>query len=211
MSDLANRFDQIYANGLWGKQLSSGPGSWHEPLVNAYVDTIGTFLESERLSGVCNAVDLGCGDFNIGSKIAPKCKSIMAIDISQKVIDYCRNSFIQNGVTFICADARTFIPEECDIIFIRQVFQHLSNSDIQRILSNLNGVSGFVAITEHIPSDKFVANLDIESGTPHTRLSLKSGVDITQKGFKHNLALYKETLNYYGFGGNIKTSVYQQK
>jgi len=209
MNELSNCFDRIYTNGLWGQPLCSGPGSWHQPLVDAYIDTVVNFLDSESLSGKCKAIDIGCGDFNIGSRIAPNCRSVEAIDVSQQIIDHCRRSYFDDKVTFTCADARTFVPEICDLIFVRQVFQHLSNKDIQQILSNISGASRYVMITEHIPSGNFQANLDIESGTPHTRLTQGSGVDITQKPFIHKLALYKDTLNYFGFGGNIRTCVYK--
>ena len=210
MSELSNRFDRIYTNGLWGQPLCSGPGSWHKPLVDAYIDTVVNFLDSESLSGNCNAIDLGCGDFNIGSRIATKCESVEAIDISRQIIDHCKRSCLESNVTFTCADARTFTPGICDVIFIRQVFQHLSNRDIQQILSNISGVSHYIMITEHIPSGSFQANLDIESGTPHTRLAQGSGVDIMKGPFIHKLGFYKETLNYYGFGGNIRTCVFKE-
>ena len=211
MNDLASCFDHIYGNGLWGKKLYSGPGSWHAPLVEAYVDTTFNFLESEGLSGKCKAIDLGCGDFNIGSNIARKCESIWGIDISAKIIDYCRHAHERNGITFSCEDARTFTPRPCDVVFIRQVFQHLSNEDIQLILANISDSCRYIMVTEHLPWERFTANINIASGTPHTRMVLGSGVDIMQPPFEHSFTPFRETLNYYGFNGNIRTTVYRSQ
>lgn len=209
MNNLTANFDRIYINGEWGRKQCSGPGSWHAPLVDAYVDTTVNFLRSVGLRGQCHAIDLGCGDFNIGSKLACACKSIHGIDISKEIVKYCKRKFSTERISFSCNDARTYNFEESDVIFIRQVFQHLSNQDIQLVLDNIAQRTNYLMLTEHIPAGNFTANADIQSGTPHTRLRVGSGVDIMKPPFSHQLEYLQGTLSYFAFGGDIRTTIYR--
>lgn len=69
-----------------------------------------------------------------------------------------------------------------DIVILRQVLQHLSNSEIHAILSKLDDFK-YLILTEHIPEGDFVPNVDIISGQG-TRLKKQSGVDITAAPFE---------------------------
>ena len=64
---------------------------------------------------------------------------------------------------------------------VRQVLQHLSNSEVQNILNKLTDFK-YVILTEHIPEGDFVANKDIISGQG-IRIKKQSGVDILKEPF----------------------------
>jgi len=65
---------------------------------------------------------------------------------------------------------------------VRQVFQHLRNDQIQRIVKKLAQYRTWI-ICEHLPSEKdFVPNVDILSGAGN-RLAMKSGVILTERPF----------------------------
>jgi len=64
----------------------SGTGSYLPELVNAYFSAIEKFFIS--LPKKPNVVDLGCGDFVIGSKIRKLCNNYIAADIFDQLIDY---------------------------------------------------------------------------------------------------------------------------
>src|SRR5262245_37173458 len=62
-------FSEIYESNAWGGKsgtYSSGSGS-HEQLNDFYIDLVRSLIESERVTRV---VDLGCGDFRVGRRIA---------------------------------------------------------------------------------------------------------------------------------------------
>ena len=66
-------------------QVFSGTGSHNPIIVNTYVDAVCSYLSAFSLKP--SAIDIGCGDFNVGSKIRPYCSSYLALDIVQQVID----------------------------------------------------------------------------------------------------------------------------
>ena len=61
---------QIYEQNLWGgreDQFYSGDGSHDRLIIEPYISKVSKFLRSfDEPVSVC---DLGCGDFNIGSKL----------------------------------------------------------------------------------------------------------------------------------------------
>lgn len=62
-------FETIYQNGVWGKGdegfSTSGGGSHNESIVSPYINAIKKLTNDYTLN---SAVDLGCGDFAVGSK-----------------------------------------------------------------------------------------------------------------------------------------------
>lgn len=73
-------FNKIYQEGAWGvshedgQRFFSGPGSHDEKIVSVYVEAVTKFLQGFEKKP--NVVDLGCGDFNVGSKLRPYCQAI---------------------------------------------------------------------------------------------------------------------------------------
>jgi hypothetical protein len=64
---------------------------------------------------------------------------------------------------------------------VRQVMQHLSNSEIIELLSKLKNFK-YIIVTEHLPIPQFKANLDLVTGQGN-RLKIKSGVVLTEAPF----------------------------
>ena len=64
------KFDYIYKNNLWGKKSNikyySGEGSHKKEIICPYIDAIKSFLGNFDKPVI---VDLGCGDFNVGSQL----------------------------------------------------------------------------------------------------------------------------------------------
>ena len=65
---IAEAFDRIYERGTWsdGSAELSGGGSYGS-LADDYVALLAEFIEEHRIESI---IDIGCGDFNIGSRIA---------------------------------------------------------------------------------------------------------------------------------------------
>jgi len=162
-------FSKIYRDRLWVDPLYSpssdfpyysGWGSHHEMAVSTYTKCVSNFLKS--FDKKPDVLDLGCGDFNVGSKIRSLCGSYIATDIVPELIEFNKNKFSTLNVDFRVNDFTNLkdpLPS-ADVIFIRQVLQHLSNADIQRFLPRLFGNYTWLVLTEHLPGHDFISNID---------------------------------------------------
>lgn len=186
--------EQIYEAKLWGGygfDFYSGLGSHHPELVEPYVDVLQSFLKSfKNQLTVC---DLGCGDFNIGKELVANTKKYIAVDIVEKLIDFNKNKFQSPNLEFHCLDiAKDDLPFT-DCAILRQVLQHLSNSEIINIVDKLYGFK-YVVLTEHLPHGNFSPNIDIISGQG-IRLKKQSGVDLCNPPFHLKVKETKQLLS----------------
>lgn len=151
-------FRAIYKEQRWGKgdngEFFSGHGS-RGKVVGEYVDLIGRFIGeySSSKSGI-TIVDLGCGDFAVGRSLTERIKGIpyryIGCDIVPELIAYNTRTFSSDKIIFKQLDIVQDDLPPGDICLVRQVFQHLSNRDIELALSKL-AIYGNVFITEGYP------------------------------------------------------------
>ncbi|WP_196888319.1 class I SAM-dependent methyltransferase [Aureivirga sp. CE67] len=179
---------QIYEKNLWGGEVEfySGSGSHDPKIVEPYLKVISEFLNaSETPLTVC---DLGCGDFNVGKHLVKHTKKYIASDIVPDLIERNKKVFKAANLEFQCLDiAKDELPA-ADCVIIRQVLQHLSNTEVQSVLDKLSNYK-YVILTEHIPEGEFTPNIDIISGQG-IRLKKKSGLDVLAPPFNFKI---KET------------------
>ena len=207
------KFSEIYRDGLWGQhpmgfqRFYSGPGS-HDPLlINPYVESVSKFLS--KFDHKPDVVDLGCGDFNVGSRYRSLCNSYIACDVVPELIEHNRKVFGHLSVDFKVLDlAHDELPLG-DIVFVRQVFQHLSNASIKLAVEKIKNTFRYLVLTEHVPSyDAFIPNLDKMSGAD-IRIDKNSGVVLTKSPFNLVPLEEIEICKVYGYGGLIKTTLYK--
>lgn len=184
-------FATIYKEQIWGSDSAfsgeyfSGGGSHDETLIKPYIEEVRKFTLS--FDSKPNVMDIGCGDFNIGSKIRDTCDKYIACDIVDFLIDQNKKIYKELNVDFKVFDLINERCEKVDIVFLRQVLQHLSNADIQKGLKNILPYCKYLVLTEHVPlQDDFKKNLDKPTG-PDVRTKLNSGVDITAPPFNYSL------------------------
>ena len=177
-------FSRIYQKRIWtgDEELSSGAGSRFSDLVDPYIDAITRWAETHDGKAL-TALDLGCGDFQVGSKVFPHFGKYIAADIVPILIDNHRKNYIAHNLEFHCVDGIDEELPHADVIFIRQVFQHLSNEQILKILSKL-GQFKHAIISEHLPSPAKLRakNLDKIHGGG-IRLGQGSGVYLEDQPF----------------------------
>jgi hypothetical protein len=105
-----------------------------------------------------------------------------------------------------------FIVDELpagDIVFIRQVLQHLSNEQINRALQKLSTHFKYLVLTEHLPGiPEFAPNLDKPAG-PGIRTGLPSGIVLTKAPFNLKPYLERRLCHVAEDGGIIATTLYQ--
>jgi hypothetical protein len=206
-------FDKIYKEGTWGKNIegnpSSGSGSYKSYIIQPYIAKVSNFLLEKKPSVI---VDLGCGDFNIGKNFVNYSKKYIACDVSKEILARNKKSFSAlKNVDFNFLDlSRDCLPMG-DVCIVRQVLQHLSNSDIEGFVDKLNTSKPYkyLLLTEHLPSnDNFKVNLDKRGGA-NIRMVLNSGVVLHKEPFNLIASNFYELLEVNEYGGRIKTIVYE--
>ena len=201
---------QVYEMKLWGRNDSdfySGDGSHQSDIVEPYLEVLTSFLKSFKTPPV--VCDLGCGDFNVGKNLFPFTKNYIAVDIVPDLISYNREKFKFENLEFQCLDIAEDDLPPGDIAVLRQVLQHLSNSEIQRILHKLVNYQ-YIVLTEHLPTGDFTPNEDIISGQG-IRLKKQSGVDILAAPFNFKVLESEQVLSVElkNDKGVISTSIYK--
>ena len=200
--------EQVYEMNLWGGegQFYSGEGSHKEEIVKPYLHAVIEFFKT--LEEKPTVLDLGCGDFNIGSQLIEHTKYYTAVDIVEPLIKRNRRDFKAPNLSFECLDiAKNNLPK-ADCVIIRQVLQHLSNQEVKQVIEKLKNYK-YLVLTEHLPNGRFEPNKDIISGQG-IRLKKNSGLDLLVEPFNLKLKEVKE-LVYFDLGdkkGRIVTSLF---
>jgi len=178
----AETFSRIYAAHAWGTDeqqgFNSGGGS-RGAIADQYCSWLIAFI---REKGFRSVVDLGCGDFYIGSRIAGETGiEYLGIDIVPEVIEHHARSFTRKGISFQCLDIVKDRLPRADFCMIRQVLQHLSNAEIVAILSNVSQYP-FALVSEHVPRKPRTFNRDQSHG-PQVRSTYGSGIYLDRSPF----------------------------
>lgn len=171
-------FSDIYERGLWGKSedgYCSGSGSTDERIVDPYVDCVKALFEDESLTKA-TIVDLGCGDFRVGARIAGMGNAYIGVDIVPEVVASNQARHGTDRVRFRCLDIVKDDLPDGDVCLLRQVLQHLSNAEIRRVLSKLEKYR-LIVLTEHQPVRGRCSQPNRDKGHGRAiRLSKGSGV-----------------------------------
>lgn len=162
-------FQNIYKNDKWGylryetapSDFYSGPGSYADELVNPYVSLVKELVSEKEIKTIA---DLGCGDFNVGSRIAPLVIEYIGCDIVPELIRRNKKLFGNTRCRFVRLDIVKDDLPAADLCLIREVFQHLSNEEVMKVLPKLRQYK-YILITETIKRNEEGHNKDILHGS----------------------------------------------
>jgi len=177
-------FSEIYRRKLWGEgkdesPFYSGPGS--DPEVSEpYVEAVIRFIEA---NGITSMVDVGCGDFRVGSRLVRPGLSYHGVDVVEDLIRFNSDKFSSPHIQFSCKDVTADELPAGDLCLIRQVLQHLSNEQVERVLKRSEQYP-YVIVTEHLPgpAKPWTPNIDIHHGD-QTRVDRDSGLLLDRPPF----------------------------
>ncbi|MFC0603874.1 class I SAM-dependent methyltransferase [Winogradskyella pulchriflava] len=173
---------QIYEKHFWGGKafdFYSGEGSHTPEIIQPYIASVSDFLSAHNKAlTVC---DLGCGDFNVGKHLTKHTKTYIAIDIVESLIERNKTLFKEDNLEFRCLDIVEDELPQADCIILRQVLQHISNSEILQLIQKLINYK-YIILTEHLPVGNFEPNKD-KITSQGIRLKQQSGVDILAEPF----------------------------
>jgi hypothetical protein len=181
---LPQAFNEVYKKRMWQQgQSLSGVGS-EGLLAERYVAFVRDYIQKHRIKTI---VDAGCGDFNVGSRLCDDVSKCFALDASSYIIHANQKRYADiSNVSFQVADLVVTTFPAADLVLIRQVLQHLSNDQIERVLTNLERSKwDRVLVAEAVadPSNDANANLDFQSHSVRTRVNFGSGVFIDRPPF----------------------------
>lgn len=206
-------FAKVYREGVWGRSddpdqpFYSGGGSHHAHLVSDYVAAVRGFLVTfERRPDV---VDLGCGDFHVGAQVRELCGRYVACDVVPELIASVGRRYGDLDVDFRVLDLAADALPAGEVVFVRQVLQHLSNAQILAALPAICATYRYLVLTEHLPEDPgFRPNLDKLAG-PHIRMVDDSGIVLTRPPFNLRPVSERQLCQVADGAGLLRTTLYR--
>ncbi len=145
-------FTEIYQTGSWGADEDadyySGPGS-ESLAATPYTKFVCDFMAEH---GIGDVIDLGCGDFRVGGLIAPSCTRYTGIDVVAPLIEENMRRHGSEKIRFLAKDITVDPLPDAELCLIREVLQHLSNAEIQAILSQVRKYP-YVLVTDTQPEN----------------------------------------------------------
>ena len=155
-------FTDIYKKNKWGKDPSGGKycsgGGTIDSNVKNYKKFLIDFIKEKKINSI---FEIGTGDFRIMESVLKQVSvNYIGSDIVKELIDYLSLNYSNEKINFLHLNAITHqkLPT-ADLCIIRQVLQHLSNSQIIKILEKTNQYK-YVLITEHVPLNPKCKNGD---------------------------------------------------
>jgi tRNA G46 methylase TrmB len=211
--DISSIFKNIYEKKEWGdatelgflqnqNKYFSGTGSYTNASIN-YVKFIIDYINKNNIKSI---VDIGCGDFNIGKQLTNSLPNLnyIGIDIFQEIIDYNNLNYSNDKISFLFINTLIDQVPSADLLLVREVFQHLSNRSIKKIIDLQFPLFNNILITECHPPTNFITtyNLDKPDG-PGYRVDHGSGVFLEKEPF--NLNIFEIFTTKHEYFGDIKT------
>lgn len=150
-------FNRIYKKNLW--LFGSGPGSiaWS---VRPYIRFLQQFLDEHP--DIRSVLDVGCGDWQMGSQIEWGNRQYTGIDISDHILAITRDRYGTDQFHFHVIDAAQEALPPADLIIIKDVLIHLSNKEVETILEKCRSYP-YVIIVNDV-GIFYTANRNIQSG-----------------------------------------------
>jgi SAM-dependent methyltransferase len=179
---VAETFEEIYEKNIWGGERGefySGEGSTQK-YSQKYAQTVTKYIRENNIKRV---VDLGCGDFRVASKLVTGDFHYIGCDVVPSLVEHLNHNFANEKNEFRCVNIVEDELPNGDLCLIRQVLQHLSNAEIEKILQNARKYK-YLIVTEHYPHPNVAAapNLDVPHG-PDMRLHFDSAVYLDKPPF----------------------------
>ncbi|GAB4060507.1 class I SAM-dependent methyltransferase [Catellatospora paridis] len=178
MHPLASVFEQIYRDDLW----TNGSGAGSDP---ANTERYRMFLERFIVENrIVTVIDLGCGDWRSSSLIDWSRVGYLGVDVVESVILRNQQRFQFDNVRFAQLSDEDELPH-ADLLIVKDVLQHLPNSEIDRISRFLGRfyvalVTNTVASELHRPDGTVARIGDVNADVP---AGLMRPVDVLRPPF----------------------------
>lgn len=180
---LENRFSTVFSSKLWGAdETVSGPGSrLDNPMVTKAFDALDHVIGEFGLRSIA---DIPCGDFNWFQEVLKRHPGLgyTGFDIVEPLVEMNRARF--PDVKFVHFDIVSDVPDKFDLIFTKELFIHLKDSQILRSIRNMKA-SGSKYL---MASNSFgVENVDLA----HAELGYARPVDLCVRPFELSTPMWR--------------------
>jgi len=133
----------------------------------------------------------------------------IACDVVPAVITSNKQKYSHANVKFQVLDATNETLPGGDIIILRQVLQHLSNIDIEKVLRSIEHNFKYLIFTDHQPlNSNWKPNIDKLTGS-NIRNEFNSGLDLTAEPFNLSVAESQIIDSVRIDDGYIRTFIYK--
>jgi hypothetical protein len=204
----ADLFGAIYREKKWGgedRDFYSGTGSHAPKLVEPFITAVRLFLSV--FPEPATVVDIGCGDFVVGSRLVDVTRQYIACDVVPELIARNRKLFSGRNLAFKVLDAVADPLPSGEVVIVKQVFQHLRNDQIWAIVSKLSQYPIWI-VCEHLPAGMFQPNRD-KLADSYSRIHLHSGIVLTDSPFHIKPRVSEVLCEVREYGGVIRTVAYR--
>ena len=168
-------FTSIYKSNHWAQSDNtkneivsvSGPGSNINDKSLIQIKHFKKIIEDLKIKSI---LDMPCGDFLWMDRVVDKTNiKYLGIDIVKEIIDENKLKYKKDNINFKCVDIVNFTnSEKFDLILIRDLFIHLKNEDILKIIKNVRRLNfKYIAVSNNTVEH----NLDVNIGE-HRKVNL---------------------------------------
>jgi SAM-dependent methyltransferase len=147
---MKTQFENIYRRGDWINSsggTESGPGSSVE-CSQEYLTFLSEFVKTNNIKSI---LDIGCGDFNLMRHFDFGGVNYKGIDLVDFVIDRNNQKYQTSNISFECRDILVdpINVNQYDLLLIKDVFQHLNNNTIVRILNTIKSAKRILITNDY--------------------------------------------------------------
>ena len=161
--DLGARFTEVYENRLWLSDESvSGSGSERESgQVHHAIDLLNRFTDE---FGIRSIADIPCGDFNWMPLYLDQRPEVEYVGYDVVPALIAENRAKCPGRRFEVLDITRKAPAQADLVFSKDMFNHLSLSDVWAALENMVASKPKYLL---LTTNNGFENIELDSSQPH--------------------------------------------
>ena len=158
------------------------------------IDELNIFIKEKNINSI---LDVACGDFNWIKFLIIKNSKIKyhGLEIVDKIVKNNKTLYSNSNVTFKCSDVvNDNLPQNYDLVILRDFFIHIKNDDIFNMLSKIKfSKCKYFAITNY-PNVK--ENIDVKGYGHHRYINIEISPFNLNNSF-YKIDDYDKKLNIY--------------
>jgi len=162
MSNTTDTFESIYKKKLWGEDKNGKGHSGHGSIPENTEEIKGMIEYFIDILKIKTILDIGCGDWQYMSRVNLNGIKYIGIDASKSVIAENNKLYSTNNIKFLHGNICDMDISFTDLIIVKDVLMHLSNSDINTILEKIYNKCKYAIIVDDY--DTISINADIKTG-----------------------------------------------
>lgn len=130
-------------------------------------------------------LDIGCGNGFLTYDVAEKARSVMAMDLNEKNIEFAKRKFNKENIEYICGDVTKFdFKGRWDVITLSNVLEHIE--DRHSFLLKIKGLANKFLVRVPVLNRDWLTYYKRELGVEY-RLDLTHKIEYTMESLQQEL------------------------